>query len=361
MGPTDQFTKPQIVGSYSIQGDRSYCSDLSQLKYYKEPENVYFNLDDNPPANVQIENEKLDFLLRWMSDNFDQIKVQHSDNATKRWLEPEIVCYRGLLTTLFSTPYDTEGWIVCASKFRGTIYLCGFDSDAKKLRISRETSYQKKCCSWGHKFEEYMLADSPFENPDLSIPPNGELCCMFKSMFGGTTFLYGAEIDGIRSSHRITDTRIGKDVELIELKTISMRAITRHGHIKYNRANTILKWWLQSYLVGIPRIVCGCRNDNGIVTEIREYKLARLADDFKHCWNFEACSSFLTGFLKRIKATVVRNYNECIYKFTYHPERKTIEVDELKPSPYLEYTFLHSWYIDAAKRHCETEDESTYD
>ncbi|XP_076657938.1 decapping and exoribonuclease protein-like isoform X1 [Halictus rubicundus] len=356
-GPADPFTKPQIVGSYSINGDNDYCSDLSQLKYYKEPKNVYFNLDDNPPtiSNSELENEKLDFLLRWMSENFDQLKVHHSSNPTERWLEPEIVCYRGLLTTLFSTPYDTEGWIVCASKFKGTIYLCGFDSDAKKLRVSRETNYQKKCSSWGRKFEQYMLADSPFEDPDLSIPLNGNgyLCCMFKSAFGGTALLYGAEIDGIRSSHRITDTSIGKDIELIELKTISLRAITRHGYIKYNRANSILKWWLQSYLVGIPRIVCGCRNDNGVVTEIREYKLTRLEEGFKNCWDFETCSSFLTAFLERMKATVVRDYSECIYKFTYHPERKTIKVDELKPTPDLEYTFLHLWYIDAVKRHCE--------
>lgn len=272
-------------------------------------------------------------------------------------LKPEIVCYRGLLTTLFSTPYDKEGWIVCASKFKGTIYLCAFDTDAKKLQVSMETYHQKRCCSWGRKFEQYMLADSPNKKPDLSNPPNGSLCCMFESKFGGTVFLYGAEVDGIHSSHQITDRRIGENVELIELKTISARAITYYGHVKYNRANTMLKWWLQSYLVGIPRIICGCRNDNGIVVEMREYKLAQLANTFKHYWNFEKCSSFFTAFLECIKETVVRNYDKSIYKFTYHPHRNIITVDELEPSPDLEYTFLHSWYIDAAVNHCKMYNE----
>ena len=30
----------------------------------------------------------------------------------------------------------------------------------------------------------------------------------------------------------------------------------------------LLKWWAQSFIVGIPTVVCGYRNDRGIVTQL---------------------------------------------------------------------------------------------
>ncbi|XP_054005257.1 decapping and exoribonuclease protein-like [Hylaeus anthracinus] len=109
-GPAEHFTKPQIVGHYSINDAREYCNDLSQLKYYKKPlnpDNVNFNLDDNEDTIVtpEDENTKLDDLLRRMSENFDQLKRQNFDNENDRWLEPEIVCCRGLLKAVMATPY----------------------------------------------------------------------------------------------------------------------------------------------------------------------------------------------------------------------------------------------------------------
>jgi len=33
----------------------------------------------------------------------------------------------------------------------------------------------------------------------------------------------------------------------------------------------LIKWWAQSYLVGIPKIVCGYRDDNGIVHRLETF------------------------------------------------------------------------------------------
>lgn len=32
-----------------------------------------------------------------------------------------------------------------------------------------------------------------------------------------------------------------------------------------------LKWWIQSFLINIKRIIVGLRNDDGIVTRVVEY------------------------------------------------------------------------------------------
>ncbi|KZC11031.1 PREDICTED: decapping and exoribonuclease protein-like [Dufourea novaeangliae] len=356
----EYFTEPQIVGTYCFDGNRCYHSDLSQLKYYKEPRNlnnVDFNLDDNLNTIQKLDNinKKIDYLLKWISENFNHLQMERSKN--RRWLEPEFVCYRGVLSNLLATPFDSrDGWIICASKFKGTIYLCGFDTDKKKRYEINKNEFHKRCTSWGYKFEQYLVSDSPSENPDLSKPlnQNEEFCCVFKSRLGNNILLYGAEVDAVCSEHPIQDTLIGKKVELVEMKTMHHNALNLYKNsIASYRAHRTLKWWVQSYLVGIDKIICGLRDNNGIVHSIQKFNLNKLVKDSKHDWNPEGCTSFCTGLLERMKAVISQNYDKCLYKFTYIPGKNTITVEELKPTPDLEYVFLHPWYITKANQYFE--------
>ena len=38
----------------------------------------------------------------------------------------------------------------------------------------------------------------------------------------------------------------------------------------------LLKWWAQSFLLGISKIVCGFRDDAGVVRQIREFQTLEL-------------------------------------------------------------------------------------
>lgn len=74
-------------------------------------------------------------------------------------MSADFVCLRGLLTKIMKTPYDEkEGWIICAVKFRGTIYLCAFDTDADKYEKSNRTIKDLTFMSWGFKFEQYIVS-----------------------------------------------------------------------------------------------------------------------------------------------------------------------------------------------------------
>lgn len=37
-----------------------------------------------------------------------------------------------------------------------------------------------------------------------------------------------------------------------------------------------MKWWAQSYLVGIPRIICGFRDDEGVVKNLQTFKTVEI-------------------------------------------------------------------------------------
>ena len=89
-GPVNHIYDLEIIGNYSINGDRKYCSDIKQLKYYKKPlnsKNVNFNLNLNENIIRHKINEdfKLNYVLTWILENFDILKVQDSKDVTQ-WL-----------------------------------------------------------------------------------------------------------------------------------------------------------------------------------------------------------------------------------------------------------------------------------
>jgi len=73
-GQFPEFSKPRVVGYYSVNSDRKYCGDLSQLKYIHLPADYNVKLDlDRGRTLAQkkddIYDEKIDHLLKWMLRN----------------------------------------------------------------------------------------------------------------------------------------------------------------------------------------------------------------------------------------------------------------------------------------------------
>jgi hypothetical protein len=68
------YSKPRVIGYYSLDSDSNYCGDLSQLKYIHLPANynVKFDLDHGrklAQKKYDSYDEKVDNLLRWMLQN----------------------------------------------------------------------------------------------------------------------------------------------------------------------------------------------------------------------------------------------------------------------------------------------------
>lgn len=351
-GPVHEISNLEIVGGYSVDGYRQYRNDLSQLKYYRGPQhnrNVYIDLNKLKDTRIQKSPEsfRLDFVLKWILENLDRLKVDDSQNSV-RWLDPEFICIRGVLKELFSTPFTNKDWIICASKYRGTIYLCNYYTEQKIMDNLYATAYQKNCSIWGRKFEQYLVANTPHEDPDLSAPlnENEEFCCMFKAKFGTISLLYGAEMDGIYSHEIVQDTIVGKNVQFVEMKTLFFKKF-KNG--KLTEEDKQLLWWAQIYPVGIQSIICGLRDMNGIIKRVEKIDFYRSSDDIKV--KEDRNKSFCSGFLEYIKEIVVEEHDRCVYKFTYNSRSLSIEVEIMKPNPKSEYTFLHQWYTETLNQH----------
>jgi RAT1-interacting protein len=232
-----------------------------------------------------MQSEKLDKMLEWIVMNKAPFVVDDQSTPLQS-LSTDFVCFRGLLTTLMCTPYEKrEDWEFVALKYKETIYLCSIETEQKRLQEQHKNDRQKQMASWGYKFEQFILSDSISEDEDNlfdeakkkevefndsgnapSMPnvkpvnENEEFCCVFRSRLGGHSIVYGAEVDGfrLRTSQDTRDLEfldLNSDGDFIELKT--SRKIDNNRLAASFAQYKALKWWAQSFLVGIRKIVCG--------------------------------------------------------------------------------------------------------
>lgn len=80
-------------------------------------------------------------------------------------------------------------------------------------------------------------------------------------------------MDGIETTEPVTEPVPWKNVKFIELKT---NRIIETGRQDVFFRKKLLRWWCQSFLVGIENILCGFRTNNGKVIDLKRYKVSDL-------------------------------------------------------------------------------------
>lgn len=344
-----KFQRPLVLGYFSIDCDRGYCTDMSRLKYIKppsQPTNVKFDLNDKMADAVIKDDEldeKLNNVLRWI---YNSVKPPIDERIG------DIVCYRGLLTTIMCTPYETqEGWIINATKWNGVIYLCATDTKEKKMRKRQATPRDKNFFNWGYKFEQFMMADSPDAEPNLSIPQNQneEFCVMFKSKLNSHRIMFGAEMDGVDSCVPVMSLDDLQKVEFVELKTC--RKLQHLKQTENFKKYKLIKWWCQSFLVGISKIWCGFRDDSGIVHSVEKMTVSDFPRKAKGFWEPSVCMNFCDYFLTFVRDVVKEEHLYTVWKFEWRPGKDIVGTKINRPS---EFSFLHEWYAENAKKSRET-------
>ncbi|XP_011299955.1 decapping and exoribonuclease protein [Fopius arisanus] len=343
-GNFPSFRRPEVIGYWSVNGSRDVSYDSSQLQYYSPPKTTEVRFDLNRGINSVLRkpedlDERIDHLLQWIGKNSEKIRA---NPTTKRWLQPNFISYRGLLTKIMKTPYDMrEGWIICASKWRGSIYLCHFDTEADKEDKANITPRQMAMCSWGFKFEQYILTEVPGGSPDPLKPVNEceEFDCVFQTRLREHELLYGGEMDGVCSDERLRDPLPLEKLKFVELKT--SRILENDRQWMNMQRHKFLKWWCQSFLVGIEDILCGFRDDSGIIRQLENYKVSDIARNSQKYWKAAAAMNFCDNFLRHVASTVRNDCDRTVYKFERIPNGD-IYLTEVPPTS--DYAFLPPWF-----------------
>ena len=103
-----------------------------------------------------------------------------------------------------------------------------------------------------------------------------------------------------------------------------------------------IKWWCQTFLVCIPVVVCGFRDDQGIVSRLVDYPCAKLPQVGSNYWLPNVCMNFLEAFLNFAKATV--QDEDVLYRFWWDPNSSEVHV--VKPRHQDTNLVLPQWYKD---------------
>ena len=70
--------------------------------------------------------------------------------------------------------------------------------------------------------------------------------------------------------------------------------------VKYERK--LLKFWAQSFLLGVPKIIVGFRDQRGIIHRLEELETASIPNKVKNAgrgtWDGNICINFTSAFLE---------------------------------------------------------------
>lgn len=343
--PFPKFQRPHPVGCYSLDSDRNYIDSRINIQYLHLPKSTFkFDLNEGYSNYEEAErrDEKLDTILQFIERNWKN--VTHSE---EKRLIADFVCFRGLLTQILISPYFTrDSWSILATRYKDTVYLIDHCSQEKLEAKKSTTEYQKRCCYYGHKFEQFVLTPDPAQEPKPTEALNEkkEFAVVFKGGLGKFRLLYGAEIDGVDESQDLGDDIVPLErLRLTEVKTKMWDATERqyNNFLKYK----LPKWWCQSFLVAIERIHYGLRTDDGFVEKMDSLDVSRIPKMCQSEWSASVMMTFLQDFLQLIE-NVMTNVDDphTVYKFNYNnPVKRSITYEIYRDKN--EYSFLPESYI----------------
>ncbi|XP_026288994.1 uncharacterized protein LOC113213981 [Frankliniella occidentalis] len=340
------FAQPMVVSYFSLDQDRRFTPDTSQLRYMylpREAEDVGWDLNHGLSKVQRSDHaksiERIDNLLRGILASGVSVSQEVAS----------FMCLRGLLTRIMTTPYEqNQGWEILVSRFRGVLFMCAQETPEQRRERMGATENQKRFSSWGFKFEQYITTDQPGCPPETETPvkEGEEFCCLFRTKLSDRRLLYGAEMDAVTCDVPLEDCL--EDLmlaEFVELKT--SRKLTCVRQERNFKRFKLLNWWAQNFLVNVAHIICGFRDDRGIVENLAFYKVEDIPKMAKDLWVPAVCMTFLDQFLNFVGRTVWdcphSNDPNTVWRFRWEPGVHYVTGDVIPGSS--QFSFLPDWFL----------------
>jgi RAT1-interacting protein len=191
---------------------------------------------------------------------------------------------------------------------------------------------------WGYKFETLALIPTPpastppaeIEKYQRSVVSNhAQHCSIVHTSFGPHSLILGGEVDGLLAPKPTDPDTPTQWVELKTAEELPPPARQQHRDIlKFERK--LLKFWAQSFLLGVPKIVVGFRSKAGILRGLQTFNTHELPGMVRRgtdCWNGNVCINFATEFLAWLKQIVTE---EGVYSIVLRKKSGVVEVKKVK-------------------------------
>ena len=296
------YGRPLQVGGYSrIDGELHF--DKRALRRYvapKMPASLSSGFNDFVPKRDD-------------KANAEQCLLAAVERYAEQTSRAHFVTYRNNLNKLLATLHcPNDDWCIGLRRLAGDRWLLSVrDTRRRREREDNQSDGQKLQSYFGYRFEALCTGHDPAKPVDA----NDEYVGLFNCKLGDHRLAVAAEIDCVDDG--------GTYVELKTNKLLaSKRLVGTFERFK------MFKFWVQSYLVGTPRVIVGFRDE----VELRKLQsfdtlelpgLAAAGAQGRPSWRPQACLGFADAVLTWLREALDAADGEA-YVATYDPEARAI-------------------------------------
>ncbi|KPI42515.1 Decapping nuclease rai1 [Cyphellophora attinorum] len=338
--------RPREITYFSFDDDHRFRLDASSLRYFYRP-TLPADLNQGFETFRQLDDSKDDHL-----DGLVDAVAAHEANKGLK-LDVDILTWRGMMTKIMTAPYaNFDEWEMNATLFQGTIFI---EENRDKKLESREKQNQAGAhrgqmsqdlmSFWGYKFETLSLlpktwSETPreyIESRETEVVSNyAQYCSIVRTGFGSTKLIIGGEVDAVEA-YKPEDSK--EPINWIELKTTAEISNDR-DIVKFERK--LLKFWAQSFLLGVPKVIVGYRSSQGMLERLEEIDTQTIPDRVlrgRRTWT-QMCINITSDFLAWLKTIITSEGTWRIRKRERSPDLEVFKVEETGTGDILSEAFL---------------------
>ena len=224
----------------------------------------------------------------------------------------DVITWRGNFAKLLATPWNArDAWHMEAELCRGVVVLNVLEPPEALRREANRTDREALMSYWGFSFEEACTGGT-YRDP---IDVLDAYCTVVRAGVGRHRLVLGGEVDcwdGDREGL----------AGYVELKTT--RVMDAASQVARFERDKLLKWWAQSFAVGVRRILVGFRDDAGAVRKLQTLdtlKLPGYAARHEGAWDPKTALRFADAFLAWIRAHLEALPERARVRVQYEPSR----------------------------------------
>lgn len=273
-GTTTALKQPKELGYYSRTTNEEFLvGNDANLNYYYLPDADLDNRLDLSAGVAKMRDTAKEFkdpgTLRGLLAT-----VQSVEEKKQKRIKADLITFRGVIRRLISAAFDSPKFNKVDLRvvaFDGQLFIRDVASKDEELRMTTES---RNAWYTGYKFETVATLSQPLpyvdretveKRPKKLVNTGDEYITVVRTGVGNSKLILGAEVDCIFDFKEEGKDNLKHYAELKCSAMVSTQADARKFEKK------IFKTWLQCFLVGIPRIIYGFRDDNCILKTVEEF------------------------------------------------------------------------------------------
>lgn len=115
----------------------------------------------------------------------------------------------------------------------------------------------------------------------------------------------------------------------------------------------LLRFWSQSFLLGVAKIIVGFRDDDGVLRSLQEFETQSIPGIAKRSgrglWDGKLSIDFTASLLEWIRETIGAGEEEVVWRIRYRPNGEVVEVVRTDERSFLTPGFV-AWREELAAR-----------